>query len=283
VIEPVLRDEALLADIAASDADGMTLWWLGQSGFLVRWDGAFLVLDPYLSDSLSAKYADTARPHERMTALVVDPSRLDMVDVVASSHGHTDHLDADTLRPLLAASRGAQLVAPHAILDLAAERSGLSQEAIVLADDGRTVEAGGFSITGVAAAHDQVERDDYGHSLYLGYLVRRNGRSLFHAGDTVMHDGLVAALRGSEPDVALLPINGSDPARGVAGNLDGIEAAQLARDIGARLAVPCHFEQFAFNTASPAVFQAECDRLDQPYRVLQAGECLRLPTPEAPT
>src|SRR3954468_193122 len=197
----------------------MTLWWLGQSGFLVRWDGAFLLLDPYLSDSLTTKYAGTAKPHERMTALVVDPSRLDMVDVVTWSHGHTDHLDADTLRPLLAAS-GARLVAPHAIVDLAAERSGLSPDAIVLADNGRTVQAGGFTITGVAAAHEQVERDDYGHSLHLGYLVRRGGRSLFHAGDTVMHDGLVAALRGSAPDVALLPINGSDPARGVAGNLD---------------------------------------------------------------
>jgi L-ascorbate metabolism protein UlaG (beta-lactamase superfamily) len=283
VIQPVLRDEALLADIAASESDGMTLWWLGQSGFLVRWDGAFLLLDPYLSDSLTSKYAATAKPHERMTERVIDPSRLDMVDVVTSSHGHTDHLDADTLRPLLSASPGAQLVAPHAILDLAAERSGLSPDAIVLADDGRTVEAGGFSITGVAAAHERVERDDYGHSLYVGYLVRRNGRSLFHAGDTVLHDGLEAALRGSQPDVALLPINGSDPARGVAGNLDGVEAAHLAHDIGARLVVPCHFEMFAFNTASPAVFQAEADRLDQPYRVLRAGERLRLPTPEAPT
>jgi L-ascorbate metabolism protein UlaG (beta-lactamase superfamily) len=281
LIEPVLRDEALLADVADSERDGITLWWLGQSGFLVRWDGRFLLLDPYLSDSLTTKYAGTAKPHERMTALVVEPGRLDMVDVVTASHGHTDHLDADTLRPLLSASPGAVLVAPHAILELAAERSGLDPSQIVLADDGRTVEAGGFSFTGVAAAHEQVERDDHGHACYLGYLVRRNGRSLYHAGDTVMHDGLVAALAGTQPDVALLPINGSDPARGVAGNLDGVEAAHLAKDIGARLVVPCHYEGFTFNTASPAVFIAEADRLDQPHRVLRAGERLRIPTPEA--
>jgi L-ascorbate metabolism protein UlaG (beta-lactamase superfamily) len=281
VIEPVLRDDALLADVAASDPDGITLWWLGQSGFLVRWDARFLLLDPYLSDSLTTKYAGTAKPHQRMTALVVEPGRLDMVDVVSASHGHTDHLDADTLRPLLAASPGAVLVAPEAIRDLAAERAGVPATAGGGAADGRTVEAGGFSFTGVAAAHEQVERDEDGRARYLGYLVRRNGRSLYHAGDTVMHEGLVEALAGSAPDVALLPINGSDPARGVAGNLDGVEAAHLAHDIGARLVVPCHYEGFTFNTASPAVFIAEAERLDQPYRVLRAGERVRIPTPEA--
>jgi L-ascorbate metabolism protein UlaG (beta-lactamase superfamily) len=208
-------------------------------------------------------------------------SYLDGKVYVTTAEAGLNVLDGDTLRPLLAASPRAQLVAPHAIAELAAERSGLDASAIVLADDGRTVEAGGFSFTGVAAAHEQVERDDHGHACYLGYLVRRNGRSLYHAGDTVMHDGLVAALEGARPDVALLPINGSDPARGVAGNLDGIEAAHLAKDIGARLVVPCHYEGFAFNTASPAVFIAEADRLDQPYRVLRAGERLRLPTREA--
>jgi L-ascorbate metabolism protein UlaG (beta-lactamase superfamily) len=77
-------------------------------------------------------------------------------------------------------------------------------------------------------------------------------------------------------DVAVLPINGADPARGVAGNLDGPEAARLARAIGAGIAVPCHYEMFAFNTASPDAFAAEARRLDQPVRILRAGERLTL-------
>src|SRR4051794_24375658 len=259
----------------------MTLWWLGQSGFLVRWDGRFLLLDPYLSDSLTAKYAGTGKPHERMTERVVDPARLDMVDVVTSSHGHTDHLDAETLRPLLQASPGAVLVAPEAIRAQAAERSGLAAGDIVGVDDGQTVEAGGFSFRGIAAAHEEVEHDEQGHALYLGYLVSRGGCSLYHAGDTVMHAGLVERLAGTSLDVALLPLNRTPPERGVAGKLGGGEAAHLAHDIGARLAVPCHFELFAFNTASPAIFEAEAERLAQPYRVLRAGERLRLPTTES--
>jgi L-ascorbate metabolism protein UlaG (beta-lactamase superfamily) len=83
-------------------------------------------------------------------------------------------------------------------------------------------------------------------------------------------------LAGFGVDVAVLPINGADPGRGVAGNLDGPEAARLARVIGAGLAIPCHYEMFAFNTASPEPFAAEARRLGQPVRILRAGERLTL-------
>ena len=46
-----------------------------------------------------------------------------------------------------------------------------------------------------------------------------------------------------------LPINGRAPERRVAGNLSGAEAARLAKSIGARLVIPCHYEMFEFNTA----------------------------------
>ena len=59
MIEPARADDALLADVAvARDA----LWWLGQSGFLLKRDDRFLLVDPYLSDSLTKKYADTETP-----------------------------------------------------------------------------------------------------------------------------------------------------------------------------------------------------------------------------
>ena len=81
-------------------------------------------------------------------------------------------------------------------------------------------------------------------------------------------------LRGFEVDVALLPINGRLPERRVSGNLWGREAAQLARDIGARLVVPCHYDMFEFNTESPDEFVATCKQLEQPYRVLRCGEAV---------
>src|SRR5262245_8562803 len=112
MIEPLQADDALLADIAAGPRrpGHLRVWWLGQSGFLVQWQDRQLLLDPYLSDSLTAKYANSDRPHVRMTRRVVDPLRLREVDVVTSSHNHTDHLDAETLRPLMSANPEVRIV-----------------------------------------------------------------------------------------------------------------------------------------------------------------------------
>lgn len=56
-------------------------------------------------------------------------------------------------------------------------------------------------------------------------------------------------------------------------------AARVAKDAGAALVIPCHYEMFEFNTASPEGFVEECSRLGQPYRVLRAGERLTLEAP----
>ena len=103
MIRPVQMNDAFLADIqrAKAEPDHLHVWWLGQSGFLVQWEGEHLILDPYLSDSLTRKYAGTDKPHVRMTERVIAPERLDFINVVSSSHNHTDHLDGDTLIPLL--------------------------------------------------------------------------------------------------------------------------------------------------------------------------------------
>lgn len=268
MIRPLRAGEAFLADVRAATGP-LDVWWLGQSGFLVASGGRHLLLDPYLSDSLTRKYAETDKPHVRMTELVVDPAKLGFVDVITASHAHTDHLDPDTLRAI----PGAELVAPAAHRELAAKRAGRTPITI---DDGETVTVAGFEITAVPAAHEAIERDDAGRMLHLGFVVRCGPFALYHAGDTIRYAGMAERV-GEGIDVALLPINGRAPERRVAGNLDGEEAATLAHEVGAGLAVPMHFEMFEFNTEPPDAFVAACERLGQPYRVLRAGERLTLP------
>src|SRR5882724_6164925 len=122
------KDAAFLADVRrVLKARGQSLWWLGQSGFLVVQNGRAIVLDPYLSDSLTRKYASTDKPHVRMTERVIDPvalASLGVIDLVTSSHNHTDHFDPETLVPLLAGNPQAPLVIPAANRSLAAERLG---------------------------------------------------------------------------------------------------------------------------------------------------------------
>lgn len=282
MIEPLLSDDALLADIeiVSRSTPRLDLWWLGQSGFLLQNDETRLLVDPYLSDSLTKKYQGTDKPHVRLSRRVVDPGRLRRINVVTASHGHTDHLDAETLQAIRAGDESEEepwnpiMIAPRAIESLAEQRWGRDIDHGV--DDYEVVPLSGLQLYGIASAHEQVERDFHGYCLYLGYVFRMGPFTVYHSGDTVLYDGLVDRLKRFEIDLALLPINGRAPERRVAGNLEGREAAWLSKEIGAKRVVPCHYDMFEFNTATPDEFVAECERLGQPYKVLTLGERLTL-------
>jgi L-ascorbate metabolism protein UlaG (beta-lactamase superfamily) len=268
VIEPLLKDAALLADIKAANRDDghFRLWWLGQSGFVLQWRGLHLLLDPYLSDSLTKKYASTDKPHVRMTERAVDPATLDFIDVVTSSHNHTDHLDAETLGPLLRVNKGIVLIAAEANRKFVAERLGIERSFPVGLEIGQFTHAGPFRIEAVPAKHDELGPE------FVGYIVRFGPWTIYHSGDTLLYDGMAELLKLHKVDVALLPINGRAPERRVAGNLNAAEAAKLGKQIAARTVIPCHYDMFAFNTADPQDFAKACDSIGQPYNILGCGE-----------
>lgn len=274
MIRPLLSHDALLADIHASDRRdaGFRLWWLGQSGFLLQWQGIHVLLDPYLSDSLTKKYSQTDKPHVRMTELVIDPARLSFVDIVTSTHNHTDHLDAETLSPILAANPRVRLLIAEANRAFVADRLKIDPAAAIGLDDGTSVSVSGIRFSGVASAHEELERDAHNRAKYLGYVLQFGSWSIYHSGDTVRYEGMTGKLLPFKIDIALLPINGRSPERRVPGNLFGRETAQLAKDIEAKLVIPCHFEMFEFNTASPDEFVQQCRKLGQPFKVLRCGE-----------
>jgi L-ascorbate metabolism protein UlaG (beta-lactamase superfamily) len=263
MIQPALCGEAFLDDVRRGV---FQLWWLGQSGFLVQYQGRHLLIDPYLSDSLTRKYAATDKPHARMTARVIAPERLDFIDVVTSSHNHTDHLDAETLGPLLRVNPAIKLIIPEANRAFAAGRLAIDASLPIGVDDGGSVEVAGFRFTGIPSAHEELSNQ------YMGYVIQFGPWTIYHPGDTIRYPGMAERLRRYPIDVALLPINGRAPERRVPGNLNGREAAALAKDMGARVVIPCHYEMFEFNTASPDEFAAEAQRLAQAYRVLRCGE-----------
>jgi L-ascorbate metabolism protein UlaG (beta-lactamase superfamily) len=274
MIQPQRVEDAFLEDVrqASAEKDRLHLWWLGQSGFLIHWEGAFALLDPYLSDSLTRKYAGTDRPHVRMTARVIAPERLNFIDVVTSSHNHTDHLDGETLIPLLEANRHLTILVSEANRTFAAQRLGIAPQRLRGIICGEPVSLGPFTFHALPSAHEQLETDEQGYHRYIGLVIQAGPWTIYHSGDTVRYEGMVEKLRQWKIDVALLPINGRDARRGVAGNLSGVEAATLAKEIGAGWVVPCHYEMFEFNTASPDEFVQTAQAIGQGYRVLRCGE-----------
>ena len=275
MIKPVLQDDAFLEDVArtGNNPDQLHLWWLGQSGFLIQWQGGHLLIDPYLSDSLTKKYAGTNKPHVRMTERVIRPERLDFVDVVTSSHNHTDHLDGETLIPLWKTNPNLKVLVSRANVEFAAERLQVSSERLIPIRAGtESIQIHPFTFYAIPAAHEALEQDENGDYRCIGLIIQVGKWTIYHSGDCIPYTGLVEWLKNWKIDIALLPINGRDLARGVPGNFTAEEAAELGKQIEAGFVIPCHYEMFEFNTVSPERFVKAAEKIKQPYRLLQCGE-----------
>lgn len=273
LIPAILKDQAFLEDVEKHhyDEKNFYLWWLGQSGYLLLWKGKKILIDPYLSDSLTKKYAATNKPHIRMSERVVDPNLLRDISIVTSSHNHTDHLDAETLIPIIKNNPGIKFIIPEANRQFVCERVQIPNNLPIGLNDGKKNQIDEFTFHGIPAKHNEIERDENGNCKFMGYVIQFGNRSMYHSGDTLWYDELPQLLKPFNIDVALLPINGNDPSRGVAGNLNAKEAVQLAKEINAKVVIPCHYSMFTFNTADPQELAAEAEQIGQHYCILEIG------------
>jgi L-ascorbate metabolism protein UlaG (beta-lactamase superfamily) len=274
LIPAIKKNEALVEEMDSllTDETRFYLWWLGQSGFLLQWKGKRALIDPYLSDSLTKKYLNTEKPHTRMSELVVRPELLRNITIVTSSHNHTDHLDAETLVPLLRNNPEIKFIIPVANRDFVAERVKCDRDFPIGLNDKQSVTIDAFTFHGIPAKHNEIDRDEAGNCKYMGYVIEFDRYKIYHSGDTLWFDGMEDILKPFAVDVAILPINGNKPERKVAGNLDCIEAATLGKMINAKTVIPCHYDMFTFNTADVNEFVKEAKTIQQQFRVLRGGE-----------
>jgi len=273
LIKATKKDEVLVneMDSLLNDDEYFHLWWLGQSGFLLQWKGKRVLIDPYLSDSLTKKYLTTDKPHTRISELVMKPELLKNISVVTSSHNHTDHLDAESLLPVLKNNPGIKFIIPEANREFVSERIKCDKGFPIGLNDKQSITIDEFTFHGIPAKHNEIERDENGNCKYMGYVIGFGKYKIYHSGDTLWFDGMVEILKPFAVNVTILPINGNKPGRKVAGNLDCKEAAELGKAIKAKCVIPCHYDMFAFNTADVNDFIKEAEKIDQPYKVLKGG------------
>lgn len=274
-IHPALTGRDLLDQIAQARVEPFRLlvWWLGQSGYIVKSRYGTLVIDPYLSEHLTTKYAGTDRPHVRMTEAPFRGGDLRSANLLLASHKHSDHLDPGTMPDLMAASRTAQLALPASLIEHA-HALGLPGDRLIGLEAGQSLEHAGFRVRAVPSAHEGLDTDARGRHLYLGFVVEVDGFRLYHGGDGLAYPGLIDWLGPGPFDLLFLPINGRDPARGVPGNMTAAEAVDLAAQVKPRFVVPHHYDMFTFNTVPVEDFVHEAARLpgETSPRVLRCGE-----------
>jgi L-ascorbate metabolism protein UlaG (beta-lactamase superfamily) len=275
MIQPVLKGPALRDNISAAQPQPgeVCIWWLGQSGYALKTASELLYIDLYLSEHLTKKYAATEKPHIRMTAAPLRGSDITNASWVFASHKHSDHLDPETLPDLFAASPGARLILPAALIDHAVVL-GLERERLIPTRGDESFQLGRMTIHSVPSAHPTFDYTDAGGYPFLGYVIEVDGLRLYHSGDTLAYDGLAERLRAFAPDILFLPINGTDARRDalkVPPNMNAAEAVTLAKAVGVGMVIPHHYDMFTFNTADVNDFATLARAQGVSFTVLHPG------------
>lgn len=249
----------------------LAFWGLGQVGVAIKGPEGVIYVDPYLTAS-----DGEGGTLDRSFPPPVEPAEVTNASAVLLTHDHIDHTDPETILPLASASPEARLVCPATSRNTLVE-AGLDASRITVPEVGEPVEVAGATVTATPSAHTEVGYDpDLGYP-FLGYVIEWNGVTVYHAGDTVVHDGLIEALSGRNVDVAFLPINGRDYFRtrdGIVGNTDYREAVHLAEELDFGLLVPTHYDLFEFNGADPGFFVSYLYRLNpaRRHKLILPGE-----------
>jgi L-ascorbate 6-phosphate lactonase len=243
----------LIAEIDQTLTATPTLWWLGRSGFIVRFANITFYVDPCLSHA-GSPIAGTDVTH---------------ADMILATHAHPRHLDAASVVPMLAGSPRAKVILPKSAADEAHAR-GIEYPRMTTTDSGLRVEYFKDNLYGriyaVPSAHPQLDWTAAGGYPYLGYLIRFGRWTVYHAGDGVRYDTLAERLRPYNVNIALLPIGGK--------NFSVSEAAQLAEDIGAGWLAPMHYEP---GEESDFVTHMLGQRPHQQFKIFEVGEKWTVP------
>jgi L-ascorbate 6-phosphate lactonase len=199
--------------------------------------------DPYLTDYVQRALPEYGLGFKRLVPKLIDPEEVD-ADYVVSTHSHQDHLDMDALPGLLQNPRIHFIGAPDCREGY--EEAGVPAERFTIIHIGETLKLGDFTLTGVFADHGELAPDA------LGILFDFDGIKVWVVGDSAYRPEMWQDIFKENVDVILPPINGAF------GNLDGVEAARLANDAHARIAMPCHFWMFPLHDGNPAEFLDAC-------------------------
>ncbi len=245
----MLTSDALMDGVAACRvARGeCVFWWLGQHGFVLKLGETVVLVDPYLSPNASRRSPSLLKPEE-----------VKGVGLVLGSHDHSDHIDRPSWPALVRTNPQAVFVVPAPVAPGLRHDLGLDGDRVVGLRDGESMTRSGVTVSALPAAHELLERPATpGAYACLGFVIKGNGVTVYHAGDTCLYEGLQERLRAIRPQIMLLPINGRDAKRlrsGCIGNMTYQEAADLAGAVEPALTVPTHFDMFAGNTEDPALF-----------------------------
>ena len=195
------------------------LTWLGHASFRLSRGGVTLYFDPWKISS---------EPHDANLVLICHP--------------HFDHLDSGDLAKVVRADTEVVTVADCADRLKEAGFSG----AIRVVKPGDKIQIKGVSIE-VIPAYNTDKKFHPKERGWAGFIVELDGVRIYYAGDT----DFIPEMKGLKTDVALLPVSGTYV-------MTPEQAAEAAKAINPKVAVPMHYGSIVGTAADAKRFQEFC-------------------------
>jgi len=254
--------------VEAADPETVDIWYLGCNGFVLKAsEGTTLWIDPYIG------LGDPPRTI-RMVPVPFDPKDVteEAVDAVLATHEHTDHTHGPSQGPIL--ETGADFYAPDDSLAVAFDDEewldtyDISEAQFTEVTEGDSVQIGAFEV-------DVVETHDPDATHPVGYVIKHDSGTIFHAGDSKPADSFSEIGQQYDIDLGIL-------AFGAIGNIPDKETREPVRtkwyatenetiksasDLQVDRLLPSHWDMWKGMTADPTVLHKHAQSYAYPQRL----------------
>jgi len=159
--------------------------------------------------------------------IYIDPFQLktsEPAKIILITHSHYDHCSPQDIQ---------KIVTPETTIiatpDCTSSLTKFEKATLKLAEPGSSFEVDNIKIDTVPAYNIGKQFHPKANE-WLGYILTINKKRIYHAGDT----DLIPEMENINPDIALLPIGGKY-------TMDAKEAAQAAKKLNTKVAIPMHY------------------------------------------
>jgi L-ascorbate metabolism protein UlaG (beta-lactamase superfamily) len=184
--------------------------WLGHACFQIEIANKTILIDPWLNGNPMSP---------------IKSKDIKKADIVCVTHDHIDHL-GDAFE--VCKSTNATFVSNFEI-GLYAEKHGL--KSIIGMNIGGSISIDDLQITMVQAFHSS------NRGAPCGFIIKSEGKSIYHAGDTGLFSDMKLIGKLYKPDVALIPIGGYY-------TMGPVEAAEAVELLNPKTVIPMHYMTF---------------------------------------